>query len=508
MKIDMNTIVKRFKGLQPGALIAIMVGAALVVGLAGWFLLVRPQGAKVKDLKAQATEVQAKIDAYHQQVAAVRAAPKIEVADVYRLAKAMPDRTDMPDLLLELSQLARDTGIRFDSISPQPNALIGSYTVLPISVTFQGNFYNLADFLYRLRSLVSVHAGRLDATGRLFSVDTLTFNESTLKFPQIQATLVIDAFVYGTGVPAVATPRHDDHHYHHLDYYRDGPERRVRDRSSLMAKKQLDPLKAKQQKQKKILAVLGVVFLGVAAFMGPKLWKQLHPPPLPPRVIPANGGNPVAAAPTLAAPTLRGAEAPGATTTDASGALVAAAPTVQDGQLASFSRFASKDPFSQQLSDVQSSPSSSSPSGGSSGGGSANPGLPGLPGNAPKPGTAVISVNGTLYTVATKTDFPQPSAADPTVVPLFHLVSVTAHTATISIAGGSYATGAPTVTLRENKPVTLMNTADGTRYTLVLKPLGTAVSTGTATSGSGKSGSGGTSTTPTSTTVTLPPPTP
>ncbi|MGZ4316689.1 MAG: hypothetical protein ACXVRS_12770 [Gaiellaceae bacterium] len=273
-----------------------------------------------------------------------------------------------------------------------------------------------------------------------------------------------------------------------------------------MAKKQLDPLKAKQQKQKKILAVLGVVFLGVVAFMGPKLWKQLHPPPLPPRVIPANGGNPVAGAPTLAAPTLRGAEAPGATTTDASGSLVAATTTVQDGQLASFSRFASKDPFAQQLSDVQTS-SSSSPSGGSSGGGSANPGLPGLPGSAPKPGTAVISVNGTLYTVATKTDFPQPSAADPTVVPLFHLVSVTAHTATISIAGGSYATGAPTVTLKENKPVTLMNTADGTRYTLVLKPLGTAVSTGT-TNGSGNSGSGGTSTTPTSTTVTLPPPTP
>jgi len=274
-----------------------------------------------------------------------------------------------------------------------------------------------------------------------------------------------------------------------------------------MAKKQLDPLKAKQQKQKKVLAVLGVVFLGVAAFMGPKLWKQLHPPPLPPRVIPANGGNPVAGAPTLAAPTLSGAQEPGATTTDASGSLVSAGPTVQDGQLASFSRFASKDPFAQQLSDVQSPSSSPSSSGGSSGGGSANnPGLPGVAGNAPKPGTAVISVNGTLYTVAAKTDFPQPSATDPTVVPLFHLVSVTAHTATIAIAGGSYATGAATVTLKENRPVTLMNTADGTRYTLVLKPLGTAVATGTATSGSGTTGTGGTSTTPT--TVTLPPATP
>ena len=79
---------------------------------------------------------------------------------------------------------------------------------MPISVTFNGNFYNLADFLYRLRSLVTVHGGRLDATGRLFSVDTLAFNESELKFPQIQATLVIDAFVYSSAPAAVpaATP--------------------------------------------------------------------------------------------------------------------------------------------------------------------------------------------------------------------------------------------------------------------------------------------------------------
>jgi hypothetical protein len=76
-------------------------------------------------------------------------------------------------------------------------------------VTFNGNFYNLADFLYRLRSLVTVHAGRLDATGRLFSVDTLAFDESEKKFPQIQATLVIDAFVYAAApasVPAAAPP--------------------------------------------------------------------------------------------------------------------------------------------------------------------------------------------------------------------------------------------------------------------------------------------------------------
>jgi type IV pilus assembly protein PilO len=198
--------VKDLKSLSQNALIGIIVGGVLIFGLAAWFLLVHPQGGKVSNLKAQEADVQAKIDAYRQQVVAARSAPKIEVADVYRLAKAMPNKTDMPDLLLELSQLARDTGIRFDSVSPQPVSAVGSYSVLPISVTFNGNFYNLADFLYRLRSLVTVHAGRLDATGRLFAVDTLTFNEGEGKFPQIQATLVIDAFVYAAAPAPAATP--------------------------------------------------------------------------------------------------------------------------------------------------------------------------------------------------------------------------------------------------------------------------------------------------------------
>ena len=199
---------KQLKGVSQNALLGMIVGGVLLFGLVVWFLLVHPQGGKLNSLKSESTSVQEKIDAYHQQVVAARSAPKIEVADVYRLAKAMPNKTDMPDLVLELSQLARDTGIRFDSISPQPVAPVGSYSVLPISVTFNGNFYNLADFLYRLRSLVTVHAGRLDATGRLFAVDTLSFNESDLKFPQIQATLVIDAFVYAAAPVAApaATP--------------------------------------------------------------------------------------------------------------------------------------------------------------------------------------------------------------------------------------------------------------------------------------------------------------
>jgi hypothetical protein len=268
-----------------------------------------------------------------------------------------------------------------------------------------------------------------------------------------------------------------------------------------MAKKQIDPLKAKQKRQKIVLGVLGVLFLGLLAFQVPKLMKQLNPPTGPPIVNP--GSRPTAApgtgTPTLAAPTLRGAsEGPTAGTT--SGSLVSAAgPQVQDGQLDSFSRFASKDPFAQQLSEDDGSTGGSSaggttaPAGGS---GTEDPAIPDIDGTDPAPGSAIISVNGTLYSVPTETDFPQPTASDPAVVPLFHLVSLTSHSAKISIVGGEYSNGSRTVTLKEGKPVTLMNAADGTRYKLILMPPGTEV----PTTGQGSSTS--------PTTVTLPPATP
>jgi hypothetical protein len=266
----------------------------------------------------------------------------------------------------------------------------------------------------------------------------------------------------------------------------------------MASKKHVDPLK-------------GVLFVGVLAFQVPRVMKMMKTPPNPH----ANDSVTTTTAtgtPSLAAPTLRGAEQP-ATTDPTTGAPVAvsATPTVQDGQLASFSRFASKDPFNQQLSDDKSSSPSSSSSGGTGSGSAGSSSPPQIPsGSKPQPGSAVISVNGTLYTVATASDFPQAN-------PLFHLVSVTAHSAKISIAGGSYSSGAATVTLNENKPVTLVNTADGTRYTLILRPLGTGVpggstsssaGSGTSSSGSGSSGSGSgtTTTTPSSTTVTLPSP--
>lgn len=192
--------------LPLAATIAIVVAAALLAGAAGWFLLVSPKRAEASRLRGEIDSTQAQIASYHAASLQAKGRQPIKVADLFRLSKAMPDRADMSGVLLQLNQIAADTGITFQSIAPQSSVPISGYQAIPIQLTFEGSFYNLADFLFRLRNLVTVQHGQLSATGRLFAIDTLSFSQSTQGFPQISATLVVDAFVYGTQTAATATP--------------------------------------------------------------------------------------------------------------------------------------------------------------------------------------------------------------------------------------------------------------------------------------------------------------
>ena len=108
----------------------------------------------------------------------------------------------MPGILLELPRIADETGIRFKSITPQPALPVAAYQVVPIDVAFDGSFYALSDFLFRLRTLVTVRRGELHAAGRLFSVASVDFAESDRGFPLLAATLKLNAYVYGLDLGA------------------------------------------------------------------------------------------------------------------------------------------------------------------------------------------------------------------------------------------------------------------------------------------------------------------
>ena len=193
-----------------GAVIAMLVVGVLVYAAAGYLLVISPQRSKSSDLQKQIEQTQEQIDQYRVQARQAANTPPIRVADLFRLEKAMPNEVDMAGIVLELSRIARDTGITFESITPQGPTAGTGYQVLPVTLAFDGNYFELSDFLYRLRTLVRVNAGRLDSRGRLFVVDSISFSESEQSFPRIQASLVVHAYVYGDaptpGAPVTPPP--------------------------------------------------------------------------------------------------------------------------------------------------------------------------------------------------------------------------------------------------------------------------------------------------------------
>ena len=197
----------KLKKLPQSAQIAIAVAALLVLGALGYFALVRPQKGTASSLSKQIAAEQTQVDQARALLVKAKDAQKVRVADLFRLTKAMPDQPDEAGILLELNNVARQAGISFDSISPQGSTPLSGYQVVPINVVFNGNFFQLNDFLFRLRNLVDVRRGALAADGRLFTVDDINFDDAEAKFAQIQATLTIDAYIYGTGATVTAPPQ-------------------------------------------------------------------------------------------------------------------------------------------------------------------------------------------------------------------------------------------------------------------------------------------------------------
>jgi hypothetical protein len=232
-----------------------------------------------------------------------------------------------------------------------------------------------------------------------------------------------------------------------------------------MAPKRFDP-KAKARKQKIVAAVLGVLFLGVMVYQAPTILglfgggssevaTEPAPPPPPAAAAPAPGVAAPAAAPATGSAEL--------VDTD-----VVAEPT--QSQLVTFDRFESKDPFAQQAEEKagESAPAAENAppkdNGLTEDPGQAVPESPPPP--PAKAETATISINGVSTQASVGGTFPEDD-------PIFKLVSLTKRSAKVGIVDGTYATGSATITLTKGgKPVTLMNTADGTTYVLRLVSVG------------------------------------
>ena len=230
-----------------------------------------------------------------------------------------------------------------------------------------------------------------------------------------------------------------------------------------------DARAARERKQKIFVLVGGLALLALLAFQLPKLL--------------GGSSSPEAAATTSTLSTTPVVGQPVVGTTP-SPVPVSAAPAATEGKITSFGVFVTKDPFVQQQAVT---PVPGTEVGGGAQGDGA--GKVGAGGKQAKPSTGfttapsapaqtVVSVNGARQVLAEGNRFPK---ADP----LFVLVAANpkAKSVQIGIAGGAYSSGDKATTLKVGKPLTLVNTATGAKYKIVLVSVGSG-ETGGANAGS------------------------
>jgi Tfp pilus assembly protein PilO len=84
---------------------------------------------------------------------------------------------------------------------------VGGPTSIPLSVTVGGSYFRISKFVQRIQALVTVRDGKVQARGRLFAVQSLELGESpTETFPELDATIVLNAYVYDGPIVPVETP--------------------------------------------------------------------------------------------------------------------------------------------------------------------------------------------------------------------------------------------------------------------------------------------------------------
>jgi type IV pilus assembly protein PilO len=127
--------------------------------LAGWYVFVSDQqdtlaqlGTKETQLKQEFSTKQAKsvnLEALQQQLD--------EMKDMLRqLLRQLPSKTEMPELLIDISQTAQAAGLESDLFEPGPETPKDFYAEKPIKLKFTGTYHQFGTFISGVASLPRV----------------------------------------------------------------------------------------------------------------------------------------------------------------------------------------------------------------------------------------------------------------------------------------------------------------------------------------------------------------
>jgi Tfp pilus assembly protein PilO len=181
--------------------VSLLLSAAglLLVLLVGWFGVVSPQRSKAAELSVQIEEAETRLRIAQDVVRGP--ALQQSKAELATLKIAIPDEVKMSGILRQLSRASAKARVRVTGITPQAPVSAGAADVVAMTVTVDGRYFGIREFLRLLRTGADIRDDQVEASGRLFGVDSIQFSGDTTT-SVVRATLMVTAFAFRNQVAA------------------------------------------------------------------------------------------------------------------------------------------------------------------------------------------------------------------------------------------------------------------------------------------------------------------
>jgi type IV pilus assembly protein PilO len=165
----------------------------VAIGAAGYFLLISPVQVRIDALLQRRTQLTAEVNQAKAQVAEIERFRR-EIAELEKrlvlLADRLPSEKETPTLYRALSSAAESSGLGVSLFQPRDARPKDVVSEIPITVTAEGSYHQLAKFFERVAALPRV------VTVNDFKMTGLQKSRNSMK-----ADLTLATYMYRTSAP-------------------------------------------------------------------------------------------------------------------------------------------------------------------------------------------------------------------------------------------------------------------------------------------------------------------
>ena len=161
--LDFSAIGSWPMAVKAGVIVVICIGVLVL----GYFLNIKDMQEKLEQTRQKEVSLKsdfelkqakaANLDAYKKQM------KEMEVS-FGTMLRQLPSKTEVEDLLIDISQTGLASGIEFDLFKPDSEKFIEFYAELPISIKMRGTYHEFGDFISGVAALpriVTLHNIRI-----------------------------------------------------------------------------------------------------------------------------------------------------------------------------------------------------------------------------------------------------------------------------------------------------------------------------------------------------------